>query len=186
MVILHLPSNTTESAFWSLGLGTFEYGTTFVNLAIAQRFVFLEEPTNKESMYHSIENGARGVLFKRRVGDRDAMPVVLHNQALNILYAIFHGLLPLDRIDEVLMLAKEGLSIVEATHSMKRRAILTAEILVATALTQEDTSIWKKKLQVYGPKAMDSEKEQILSLQTLCVRRFSRGFLEEFWEGKRK
>ncbi len=168
------------------GLGDFEYGATFVNLSISQRFVFLEEPTNKESMYRSIENGARGVLFKRRVGDRDEMPVVLHNQALNILYAILHGLLPLERIDEVLVLAKEGLSIVEATHSMKRRAILTAEILLATTLAQEDTSIWKKKLQAYGPKAIDSEKEQILSLQTFCVRRFSRGFLEEFWGNKEK
>jgi len=163
------------------GLGDFEYGATLVGLATSQRCVFLDDSTLEEIMHRSIKNGALGLILNRRVGEHDGMPGVLHNQALTLLYALLYKLLPLERIDEVLMLAKEGLSMVEATNSIKHRAILTAEILLATLLAKQDTTPWRKKLQAYGPKAEDSEKEQILSLHTLCVRQFGRGFLEEFW-----
>jgi hypothetical protein len=168
------------------GLGDFEYGATLVGLATSQRCVFLDDSTLEEIMHRSIKNGALGLILNRRVGEHDGMPGVLHNQALTLLYALLYKLLPLERIDEVLMLAKEGLSMVEATNSIKHRAILTAEILLATLLAKQDTTPWRKKLQAYGPKAEDSEKEQILSLHTLCVRQFGRGFLEEFWGEEKK
>ncbi|MBM9614130.1 hypothetical protein JWJ90_07495 [Desulfobulbus rhabdoformis] len=168
------------------GLGDFEYGATLVGLASSQRCAFLGDSTLEEIMHRSIKNGALGLILNRRVGEHDGMPGVLHNQALTLLYALLYKLLPLERIDEVLLLAKEGLSMVEAANSVKHRAILTAEILLATLLAKQDTTPWRKKLQAYGPKAEDSEKEQILSLHTLCVRQFGRGFLEEFWGEEKK
>ena len=162
------------------GLGDFEYGASFVNLAISQRLIFLGDPTQEENLHQAIENGELGLLLKHRVGDRDEMPVVLHNQALNILYGVLYGVLPFNRLEDVLRLAQEGLAIVEATYSVKRRAILTAEILLASALSGQETSLWKEKMRDALPRAMDSEKKEILAMHALALGQHGLGILKDF------
>src|SRR5574344_2029610 len=70
-------------------LGPFEYGATFVNMAISYRFKYiLDVNKNDETINKAINLGKIGLILKESVGDRDEMPVVLHNYALNILYKI--------------------------------------------------------------------------------------------------
>ena len=70
-------------------MGPFEYGATFVNMAISYRFKYiLDVNKNDETINKAINLGKIGLNLKESVGDRDEMPVVLHNYALNILYKI--------------------------------------------------------------------------------------------------
>ena len=49
---------------------------------------FTNRKKNPKTIDKSIKLGRLGMVLKQSVGDRDEMPVVLHNFALNILYKI--------------------------------------------------------------------------------------------------
>ena len=58
-------------------LGAFEYGATFVNMAIAYRYIYLTQPLQDIAKINkAIKLGNLGIVLKQSVGDRDEMPVV--------------------------------------------------------------------------------------------------------------
>jgi len=116
-------------------LGAFEYGASFVNMAIAYRLQYLEEYSlNINLINQAIKLGSEGMLLKESVGDKDEMPVVLHNQALNILSKMI--LHPIDKKEclKVIELTNEALLILKTTNSNKKRAMLLIENILAKSL----------------------------------------------------
>ncbi len=71
-------------------LGPFEIWSNFYKYGnILYRFKYiLDVNKNDETINKAINFGKIGLNLKESVGDRDEMPVVLHNYALNILYKI--------------------------------------------------------------------------------------------------
>ncbi len=142
-------------------LGAFEYGGTFVNMSIALRFKYLTKGLqNIDTINDSISIGNTGVMLKESVGDRDEMPVVLHNQALNILYKV------LNFEDEKLVksaveLTNRGIEILDSTASIKRLGIILCENIIVKSILKEDVSSLKLRLEEHWPLMDDYEKEQI-------------------------
>ncbi|WP_418180719.1 tetratricopeptide repeat protein [Aliarcobacter lanthieri] len=119
-------------------LGAFEYGATFVNMAISYRLKYLIEINkDNEIINKAIKLGKLGVILKESVGDRDEMPIVLHNFALNILYKI---LISYDEKQcfEVLEVTNEALEILEETKSIKRLGMVLIENYIARSLLKLD------------------------------------------------
>lgn len=127
-------------------LGAFEYGATFVNMAIAYRFIYLTQDTQEVAKINkAIKLGKLGVFLKQSVGDRDEMPVVLHNQALNILYKISNTAIDTSLCNEVLNLTQDALEILDKTKSIKRLGMILIENHIAKFLLKiEDTNIIKR------------------------------------------
>lgn len=142
-------------------LGSFEYGGTFINMSIAYRFKYLTNSLhNIDTINTSISIGNIGVLLKNSVGDRDEMPVVLHNQALNILYKIFN--FEDDNLaKEVVSITNKGIEILDSTNSIKRLGILLIENIISKSIIGQDDKELRIRLSKHWPLMDDYEKNQI-------------------------
>lgn len=144
-------------------LGAFEYGATFVNMAISFRCLYIEQKIKEESTIDtSIKLGRLGMILKQSVGDRDEMPVVLHNLALNILYKIVYTQTNISLAKEVLELTQEALVILDSTQSIKRLGMVLIENYIAQWLLQKDTQDITKRLKAHLPQLGQSELDQLL------------------------
>ena len=154
-------------------LGAYEYGGTFINMSIAYRFKYLtnssQNPDKITSINKSILLGSIGIVLKDSVGDRDEMPIVLHNQALNILYKLAN-----DNIDEkikeneykelsykVIELTNKGIEILDSTNSNKRLGIILCENILAKSLLGINVDNLRERLTKHWDLIDDYEKEQI-------------------------
>ena len=142
-------------------LGAFEYGGTFVNMAIALRFKYLtNDSQNIDTIKQSIIIGDKGLVLKESVGDRDELPVVLHNQALNILYKLINH--EDEKLTlEVINLTNKGIKILDSTDSIKRLGILLCENIIAKSILKQDVSFLTNRLQEHWEKMDEYEKKQI-------------------------
>jgi len=145
-------------------LGSFEYGATFVNMAIAYRFKFLLiEQKDEKLIDRSIYLGDIGIKLKESVGDRDEMPVVLHNQTLNILYKIIF--FEDDKLlDRSFSLCSKALDILSYTNSNKRLGMLLMEMIIIKTIKGEDIDTFHKKLELNWINIDMYEKEQVIKL----------------------
>lgn len=150
-------------------LGAFEYGATFVNMAIAYRFKFIQSNFKaSDSIEKAIKFGELGIRLKNEVGDRDEMPVVLHNQALNILYSQTHTSCN-EKLQEVLKLTNDAIEILDSTSSVKRLGIILFENILAQRLLSETHTELEQRLRDYFPNISEYEKEQIQELQEVYL-----------------
>lgn len=144
-------------------LGSFEYGGTFVNMAISYRFKYMNNPEDENAIDESIRLGKIGLLLKESVGDRDEMPVVLHNFALNILKKISNS------FDEKLCIealesTNKALEIVNATKSIKRLGMILIENYILKSLLDINADDIKVNLSNHFKKLSVREKEQVLAI----------------------
>jgi len=120
-------------------LGSFEYGATFVNMAISYRLKYLlSDRTDSEFIEKSISLGNIGIYLKQSVGDRDEMPIVLHNQALNILVQFVDKDVDKEKCLDIISLTQEGIEILNQTKSVKRLGMLYMENLIGKSLYETD------------------------------------------------
>jgi hypothetical protein len=146
-------------------LGPFEYGATFVNMAIAYRFKFLKNLNQEKTIIEeAIKIGSIGVALKESVGDRDEMPVVLHNQALNILYKFLYFEAKEDEIKIVKNITQEGIEILERTNSTKKLGMILIENIIAKFLLKEDFEEIKKRLLNHYDIMDKNEQTQVLAV----------------------
>jgi hypothetical protein len=146
-------------------LGAFEYGATFVNIAIAYRFKYLTSNTqNLDIIDKSITLGKLGVFLKESVGDRNEMPVVLHNQALNILSKMLTSTQENTSCKEIIDITEEAIRILDKTKSIKRLGMLLIENYIAKCLIDKDTSAISNRLKKHIELLDDNESKQLLNL----------------------
>jgi len=149
-------------------LGAFEYGATFVNMSIAYRFKFIaSEFSDTKAIEKAISLGTIGIKLKESVGDRDEMPVVLHNQALAILYKIAYQTSQIDSLNTIKQLTSKALEILDSTGSIKRLGIILCENIIAKELLYEDNSKEINRLQKHWFDMPPYEKEQTLMLYNI-------------------
>lgn len=128
-------------------LGAFEYGASFVNMAISYRLKFISQNfSDITSIDTAIKFGKIGLSLKQSVGDRDELAISLHNLALNMLYKILIDPNE-DLYQETLNLATKALEILDETNSVKRLGIVLVENFIASSLLALDTSRIKARLQ---------------------------------------
>lgn len=145
-------------------LGAFEYGATFVNMAISYRCKYIEESIKDEkTIDKSIKLGRLGMILKESVGDRDEMPVVLHNFALNILYKISNSF-DINLCNEVLTATNDALEILERTKSIKRLGMVLIENYISKSLLKIDTKDIVLKLENHLANLGQSELKQLLNI----------------------
>lgn len=145
-------------------LGAFEYGATFVNMAISYRFKYKnQEIKNEKTIDKAIKIGRLGKILKESVGDRDEMPVVLHNFALNILYKI-SNFMDVNLCNEVLESTNEALEILTRTKSIKRLGMVLIENYIVKSLLKIDTNDVVLKLKNHLPNLTQNELNQILNI----------------------
>ena len=146
-------------------LGAFEYGATFVNMAIAYRFKYLTSSTqNLDIIDKSIKIGKVGVALKKSVGDRDELPIVLHNQALNILSKMLHSNEDISLYKEVIDITDEAILILDKTNSIKRLGMLLIESYIAKSFLNEDIASVSNRLKKHLPLLDENEMKQLNSL----------------------
>jgi tetratricopeptide (TPR) repeat protein len=146
-------------------LGAFEYGASFVNMAIAYRFVYLTQATQEVAKINeAIKLGKLGLMLKQSVGDRDEMPVVLHNQALNILNKISNSSIDSSLCHEVLNLTQDALEILDKTKSIKRLGMILIENHIAKFLLKIEDKDILKRLENQIKLLDDNELNQLLKL----------------------
>ena len=155
----------TKSVYQIPTLGAFEYGASFVNMAIAYRFIYLTQTTQEiAKINEAIKLGKIGLMLKQSVGDRDEMPIVLHNQALNILCKVSNSSIDTSLCNEVLDLTQDALEILDKTKSVKRLGMILIENHIAKSLLKiEDINILKrleKQIKVLD----ENELNQLLKL----------------------
>jgi uncharacterized protein with HEPN domain len=145
-------------------LGAFEYGATFVNMAISYRCKYiLQIEKNPKTIDKSIKLGRLGMVLKQSVGDRDEMPVVLHNFALNILYKISNTM-EVSLCNEVLEATNEALEILDKTKSIKRLGMVLIENYIVKSLLKIDTKEVVERLKNHLPQLGQSELNQLLNI----------------------
>ena len=145
-------------------LGAFEYGATFVNMAISYRCKYINQiEKNPKTIDKSIKLGRLGMLLKQSVGDRDEMPVVLHNFALNILYKISNNM-DVSLCNEVLNATNEALEILTRTKSIKRLGMVLIENYIVKNLLKIDTKDIIIKLENHLTNLGQSELNQLLNI----------------------
>ena len=145
-------------------LGAFEYGATFVNMAISYRCKYiLQIEKNPKTIDKSIKLGRLGMVLKQSVGDRDEMPVVLHNFALNILYKISNTM-EVSLCNEVLEATNEALEILDRTKSIKRLGMVLIENYIVKSLLKIDTKEVVERLKNHLPQLGQSELNQLLNI----------------------
>lgn len=145
-------------------LGAFEYGATFVNMAISYRSKYiLQIEKNLKTIDKSIKLGRLGMVLKQSVGDRDEMPVVLHNFALNILYKISNNM-DIALCNEVLETTNEALEILDKTKSIKRLGMVLIENYIVKSLLKIDTKDIVERLKNHLPLLGQSELNQLLNI----------------------
>lgn len=149
-------------------LGGFEYGATFVNMAIAIRFKFLEgESKDIKIIDDCISVGKIGVELKQSVGDRDEMPVVLHNQVLNILYKNVYSNSKLDELKNAEKLSETGIKILDETKSVKKLGMLLIENFTCKELLKLDSTDEKYRLKKHWNYMDENEREQAYKIYEL-------------------
>jgi tetratricopeptide (TPR) repeat protein len=145
-------------------LGAFEYGATFVNMAISYRCKYINQiEKNPKTIDKSIKLGRLGMILKQSVGDRDEMPVVLHNFALNILYKI-SNIMDISLCNEVLEATNEALEILTRTKSIKRLGMVLIENYIVKSLLKIDTKDIVLKLENHLANLTQSELNQLLNI----------------------
>lgn len=145
-------------------LGAFEYGATFVNMAISYRCKYILQKIKEEkTIDKSIKLGRLGMILKESVGDRDEMPVVLHNFALNILYKISNNM-DVTLCNEVLKATNEALEILERTKSIKRLGMVLIENYIVKCLLKIDAKDTVIKLENHMRLLGQSELNQLLNI----------------------
>lgn len=145
-------------------LGAFEYGATFVNMAISYRCKYILQKIKEEkTIDKSIKLGRLGMILKESVGDRDEMPVVLHNFALNILYKISNNM-DVTLCNEVLKATNEALEILERTKSIKRLGMVLIENYIVKCLLKIDAKDTVIKLENHMKLLGQSELNQLLNI----------------------
>ena len=145
-------------------LGAFEYGATFVNMAISYRCKYILQKNKEEkTIDKSIKLGRLGMVLKESVGDRDEMPVVLHNFALNILYKISNNM-DITLCNEVLKATNEALEILERTKSIKRLGMVLIENYIVKCLLKIDAKDTVIKLENHMKLLGQSELNQLLNI----------------------
>ena len=145
-------------------LGAFEYGATFVNMAISYRCKYnLLTEKNPKIIDKSIKFGRLGLILKQSVGDRDEMPVVLHNFALNVLYKI-SNIMDLSLCNEVLETTNEALLILDKTKSIKRLGMVLIENYIARCLFKLDTKDVVKRIENQMSLLGQNELNQLLNI----------------------
>ncbi|MCT7462934.1 hypothetical protein N5S72_00505 [Aliarcobacter cryaerophilus] len=151
-------------------LGPFEYGATFINMAISYRFKYiLDVNKNDETINKAINLGKIGLNLKESVGDRDEMPVVLHNYALNILYKI-SNIFDEELCKIVLKETNEALEILEYTKSIKRLGMVLIENYIAKSLLQLDTKDVVDKLKKNISIFKESELKQMMHIYNQFIK----------------
>ncbi|QNM91066.1 hypothetical protein HOO34_04995 [Aliarcobacter cryaerophilus] len=151
-------------------LGPFEYGATFVNMAISYRFKYiLDANKNDETINKAINLGKIGLNLKESVGDRDEMPVVLHNYSLNILYKI-SNIFDEELCNIVLKETNEALEILEYTKSIKRLGMVLIENYIAKSLLQLDTKDVVDKLEKNISIFKESELKQMMHIYNQFIK----------------
>ena len=146
-------------------LGAFEYGATFVNMAIAYRLKYLTSNTqNLDIIDKSIRLGKLGVILKESVGDRDEIPVVLHNQALNVLSKMLNTKHDHIECKDIINITDEAILILDKTKSIKRLGMLLIENYISKCLLNEDTSSVVSRLKNHLELLDENEYKQLLSL----------------------
>ena len=103
------------------------------------------------------------MILKQSVGDRDEMPVVLHNFALNILYKI-SNIMDLSLCNEVLETTNEALIILDKTKSIKRLGMVLIENYIVKSLLKIDTKDIVLRLENHLPNLGQSELNQLLNV----------------------
>ena len=145
-------------------LGAFEYGATFVNMAISYRCKYnLLTEKNPKIIDKSIKFVRLGLILKQSVGDRDEMPVVLHNFALNILYKISNTM-DTSLCNEVLEATNEALEILDKTKSIKRLGMVLIENYIARCLFKLDTKDIVKRIENHMSLLGQNELNQLLNI----------------------
>ena len=145
-------------------LGAFEYGATFVNMAISYRCKYILQKIKEEKTINkSIKLGRLGMVLKESVGDRDEMPVVLHNFALNILYKISNNM-DVTLCNEVLKATNEALEILERTKSIKRLGMVLIENYIVKCLLKIESKDIVIKLENHMKLLGQSELNQLLNI----------------------
>jgi len=145
-------------------LGAFEYGATFVNMAISYRCKYIEQEIKDEKIIDkSIKYGKLGMILKESVGDRDEMPIVLHNFALNVLYKILNSF-SLNLCNEVLNATNDALEILEQTKSVKRLGMVLIENYISKSLLKIEVDDVVLKLENYISFLGESELNQLLNI----------------------
>ena len=145
-------------------LGAFEYGATFINMSIAYRFKFIEDNrTYLSSIDKAIELGDIGIKLKESVGDRDEMPIVLHNQALNILYKLSIE----DNINlakKVIELASKAFDILIDNKSKKRLGMVLIELIIAKNIVKIESNIETELLKDHWQNMDEYEQKQAINI----------------------
>ena len=145
-------------------LGAFEYGATFVNMAISYRCKYINQIEKDQKIIDkSIKLGRLGMLLKQSVGDRDEMPVVLHNFALNILYKISNNM-DVSLCNEVLDATNEALEILTRTKSIKRLGMVLIENYIVKSLLKIDTKDIIVRLRNHLSLLGQNELNQLLNI----------------------
>ena len=146
-------------------LGAFEYGGTFVNMAITYRCKYIEQENKDEKTINkSIKLGRLGLLLKQSVGDRDEMPIVLHNLALNILYKISNTTVETSLCNEVLNLSQEALEILDKTKSIKRLGMVLIENYIAKEILEIKNSDIVIRLEAHMASLGQNELNHLLNI----------------------
>ena len=148
-------------------LGSYEYGATFVNMAITYRFKYIDEEMQEIDIINkAIELGEIGVLLKESVGDRDEMPVVLHNQALNMLYKQLNISEDESSCRKIVKITSDAISILDKTNSIKRLGMLLIENYISKNLLKEDSQEVITRLENHLPYIDANELVQIKEVYT--------------------
>lgn len=110
-------------------------------MAISYRCKYiLQTSKDEKTIDKSVKLGRLGMLLKQSVGDRDEMPVVLHNFALNVLYKI-SNIMDLSLCNEVLETTNEALLILDKTKSIKRLGM----VLIENYIVKKFIKNWYKR-----------------------------------------
>lgn len=145
-------------------LGAYEYGATFVNLAIAYRFMFIQSDfKNIDLINSSIKYGKLGLNLKNSVGERDEISVVVHNQALNILYKVFVNQ-SIEDCNYVYGLTLNALKILEEIHSTKKLGMLLIENYISACLSNQDSGYSVLKIEKFIEDIDKNELKQLLNV----------------------
>lgn len=134
-------------------------------MAIAYRFMYLTSNTqNFDNIDKSIKLGKLGVFLKESVGDRDEMPVVLHNQALNVLYKMVNSTLDEAACKEIVYITDDAISVLDRTKSIKRLGMLLIENCITKSLLKQNYEDVAQRLNTHFPLLDENESQQVLKL----------------------
>jgi hypothetical protein len=103
-------------------------------------------------------------LLKESVGDRDEMPVVLHNQALNVLYKMVNSNIDVIQCADIEFITNDAISILDRTNSIKRLGMLLIENCICKSLLKQNNGDIVKRLEEHFVNLDENESKQILKL----------------------